>query len=61
LRSAGLLAVQGVGAALAGTAAQLTSPGTAMTLMATASAAVTLVLAARARQDRPVTASVGAS
>ncbi|WP_405948592.1 MFS transporter [Streptomyces prunicolor] len=61
LRSAGLLAMQGVGAALAGTAAQLTSPGTAMTLMATASVAVTLVLAAHARQDRPVTAAAGVS
>lgn len=61
LRSAGLLTMQGVGAALAGTAAQLTSPATAMTLMAAGSAAVTGVLAASARQDRPVTVSAGVS
>ncbi|MFD4562187.1 MFS transporter [Streptomyces sp. NPDC058469] len=52
LRSAGMLTMQGVSAALAGTVAQLTSPGTAMTLMALASAAVTLTLAALARQAR---------
>ncbi|MFE9597497.1 MFS transporter [Streptomyces hokutonensis] len=61
LRSAGLLTMQGVGAALAGTAAQLTSPGTAMTVMAAGSAAVTGVLAACARQDRPVTVPAGVS
>ncbi|MBK6017093.1 MFS transporter [Streptomyces sp. MBT53] len=61
LRSAGMLTMQGVGAALAGTAAQLTSPATAMTLMAAVSAAVTGVLAVCARQDRPVTVSAGVS
>nr|WSY54128.1 MFS transporter [Streptomyces sp. NBC_00886] len=52
LLSAGMLTMQGVGAAIAGTVAQLTSPGTAMTLVAAASAAVTLTLAALARQAR---------
>ena len=52
LRSAGMLTMQGVGAALAGTAAQLTSPATAMTLMAVASVAVTLTLALLGRQTR---------
>ncbi|MFJ5301088.1 MFS transporter [Streptomyces sp. NPDC088350] len=52
LRSAGMLTLQGVSAALAGTLAQLTSPGTAMTLMATASTTVTLTLAVLARQER---------
>ncbi|MGF1237523.1 MFS transporter [Streptomyces sp. 2-6] len=45
LHSAGMLTTQGVGAALAGTAAQLTSPAVAMTGTAAASAAVTLALA----------------
>ena len=45
LRAAGMLTMQGVAAALAGTVAQLTSPGTAMTVMAAASLAVTLTLA----------------
>ncbi|MFF3845723.1 MFS transporter [Streptomyces sp. NPDC002328] len=45
LHSAGMLTAQGVSAVLAGTAAQLTSPATAMTTMALASAAVTLTLA----------------
>ena len=52
LRSAGMLTMQGVGASLAGTAAQLTSPATAMTLMAVASIAVTLTLALLGRQTR---------
>ncbi|WP_033287306.1 membrane protein [Streptomyces sp. NRRL F-525] len=52
LRSAGMLTMQGVGAALAGTAAQLTSPATAMTLMAVTSVAVTLTLALLGRQAR---------
>ncbi|WOX10362.1 MFS transporter [Streptomyces sp. N50] len=52
LRSAGMLTMQGVGAALAGTVAQLTSPATAMTLMAVASVAVTLTLALLGRQTR---------
>ncbi|MFJ9726160.1 MFS transporter [Streptomyces sp. NPDC101209] len=45
LHSSGMLTMQGVAAALAGSVAQLTSPATAMTVMAAASAAVTLVLA----------------
>ncbi|EFF91576.1 integral membrane protein [Streptomyces sp. e14] len=45
LHSAGMLTTQGVGAALAGTAAQLTSPAVAMTGTAAASVAVTLALA----------------
>ncbi|MYX26589.1 MFS transporter [Streptomyces sp. SID8381] len=45
LHSAGMLTTQGVGAALAGAAAQLTSPAVAMTGTAAASAAVTLALA----------------
>ncbi|MFF4756279.1 MFS transporter [Streptomyces sp. NPDC002514] len=51
LHSAGMLTMQGVGAALAGSAAQLTSPGTAMTVLAAASLAVTLALAAAGRGD----------
>jgi len=51
LLSAGMLTMQGVGAALAGSVAQLTSPATAMTLMAAASAAVTLTLATLARRE----------
>uniref|UniRef100_A0AAU2VE97 MFS transporter n=1 Tax=Streptomyces sp. NBC_00003 TaxID=2903608 RepID=A0AAU2VE97_9ACTN len=46
LHSSGMLTFQGVGAALAGTVAQHTSPGTAMAVMAAASITVTLVLAA---------------
>jgi hypothetical protein len=38
------VALQGIGALLAGSLAQLTSPATAMTLMAIASLAVTLTL-----------------
>ncbi|MEW5352767.1 MFS transporter [Streptomyces sp. 16-176A] len=45
LHSAGMLTTQGVGAALAGAAAQLTSLAVAMTGTAAASAAVTLALA----------------
>jgi MFS family permease len=45
LHSAGTLTMQGAGAAIAGAVAQLTSPGTAMAVMAAASVAVTLVLA----------------
>ncbi|MFE2267415.1 MFS transporter, partial [Streptomyces griseosporeus] len=41
LQSAGTMTLQGVSAALAGTAAQVTSPGVAMTAMAGASLAVT--------------------
>lgn len=45
LHTSGMLTMQGVGAALAGTAAELTSPPTAMAVIATASTAVTLALA----------------
>ncbi|NUT47602.1 MAG: MFS transporter [Saccharothrix sp.] len=51
LHSTGMVAMQGVGALVAGTAAQLTSPGTAMTLMAACSITVTLVLAALTRRE----------
>jgi hypothetical protein len=45
LHSSGMLAMQGVGATLAGAVAQLTSPQAAMAAMAGASVAVTLALA----------------
>ncbi|MEV0175783.1 MFS transporter [Streptomyces sp. NPDC050803] len=45
LHSAGMLTLQGVSATLAGSVAQLTSPATAMTVMAGASLAVTACLA----------------
>ncbi|MDO0914108.1 MFS transporter [Streptomyces sp. DT2A-34] len=44
LHGSGMLTMQGVSAALAGSVAQLTSPATAMTVMAVASLAVTLSL-----------------
>ncbi|MFI9602796.1 MFS transporter [Streptomyces sp. NPDC052043] len=53
LHSAGMLTLQGVGATLAGTLAQLTSPATAMTATAAASAAVTLTLATASRRPAP--------
>ncbi|WP_030668656.1 MFS transporter [Streptomyces cellulosae] len=53
LDSAGRLTLQGVSASLAGTTAQLTSPGTGMTVMAAASATVTLVLVATGRRRAP--------
>ena len=52
LHSSGMLAMQGVGAALAGAIAQQTSPATAMAVMAAASLAVTVALAPGLR-DRP--------
>ncbi|WP_316749386.1 MFS transporter [Streptomyces herbicida] len=64
LHSAGMLTLQGVSAALAGSVAQFTSPATAMTVMALASTGVTLALAtaarwapAREREPRPAAAS----
>ncbi|MGW0962109.1 MFS transporter [Streptomyces gelaticus] len=51
LHSSGMLTMQGVAAALAGTVAQWTSPATAMTVMAAASIAVTLALTAAGRRD----------
>ncbi|GAA0424752.1 membrane protein [Acrocarpospora corrugata] len=55
LQSSGLLTMQGVGSAVAGTIAQLTSPATAMGFMAVASVAVTLALAPGLRppSERP--------
>jgi predicted MFS family arabinose efflux permease len=52
LQSSGVLTMQGVGAALAGAVAQLTSPSTAMAVMAAASVAVTLGLAPGLRSDQ---------
>ncbi|KOG75982.1 hypothetical protein ADK77_00640 [Streptomyces antibioticus] len=60
LHTTGMAALQGVGAALAGTLAQLTSPATAMTLMAAASVTVTLTLAALDRHGRRQSAAPGA-
>ena len=52
LHSSGTLTMQGVGAAIAGAVAQLTSPGTAMAVIAAASVAVTLFLAPGLRPGR---------
>ncbi len=52
LHSSGMLAMQGVGAAVAGAVAEQTSPGAAMAVMAAISVAVTLVLAPGLRPDR---------
>ncbi|MGW4224775.1 MFS transporter [Streptomyces bauhiniae] len=49
LHSAGMLTMQGVSAAVAGSLAQVTSPATGMTVMAGASVAVTLALALAGR------------
>ncbi|MET7851621.1 MFS transporter [Streptomyces avermitilis] len=51
LHATGMSALQGVGAALAGALAQLTSPAAAMTLMAAGSITVTLALAALGRHE----------
>ncbi|MFF4661703.1 MFS transporter [Streptomyces sp. NPDC001282] len=51
LHASGMLTMQGVAAALAGSVAQLTSPGTAMAVMAGASLTVTLALAAAGQRD----------
>ncbi|MFH0176410.1 MFS transporter [Streptomyces cacaoi] len=51
LHATGMAALQGLGAVLAGTLAQLTSPATAMTLMAAGSVTVTLTLAALGRHE----------
>jgi len=53
LHSAGMLVMQGVGAAIAGAVAERTSPGTAMAVMAMISTAVTVALAPGLRPDRP--------
>jgi hypothetical protein len=63
LAGSGMLAMQGVGAAVAGTVAQLSSPGMAMAAMAALSLAVTLALApglrpaARDRDDASTAAA----
>jgi MFS family permease len=54
LHYSGMLAMQGVGAALAGAVAQRTSPTTAMAVMAAVSVAVTLALAPGLRSAEPV-------
>ncbi|GKQ36746.1 MFS transporter [Streptomyces sp. A012304] len=54
LHSAGMLTLQGVSASLAGAVAQLTSPATAMTVMALASVVVTVTLALASRPWTPV-------
>ncbi|WP_217238461.1 MFS transporter [Streptomyces sp. AC555_RSS877] len=59
LHATGMAALQGVGAVLAGTAAQLTSPATAMTLMATGSVTVTLTLVALGRREERQPAAPG--
>lgn len=59
LHATGMAALQGVGAALAGTLAQLTSPATAMTLMAAGSVTVTLTLAALGRHEKRQSAVTG--
>jgi MFS family permease len=70
LQYSGMLAMQGVGAALAGAVAERTSPGAAMAVMATISVAVTLILAPGLRPGRmpsrpgrpgDLSASLGAS
>ncbi|MDQ1006911.1 putative MFS family arabinose efflux permease [Streptomyces sp. V4I23] len=53
LHHSGMFTLQGIAAAVAGGIAQLTSPGTAMTVMAVASAAVTLALTPGLRRMRP--------
>lgn len=57
LHATGMVALQGIGAVLAGALAQLTSPATAMTLMATASIAVTLTLSALGRREERLPAA----
>ncbi|MFJ8311472.1 MULTISPECIES: MFS transporter [unclassified Streptomyces] len=59
LHSSGMLTFQGIGAAVAGTLAQRTSPGTAMALTAAASIAVTLALAAGSGRIRGPRRPVG--
>jgi predicted MFS family arabinose efflux permease len=53
LVSSGMLTMQAVCAALAGSLAELTSPATAITLLAAASVAVTLALATPLREPAP--------
>ncbi|WP_251061207.1 MFS transporter [Streptomyces sp. ISL-100] len=58
LHSSGMLTAQGVAAAVAGGIAQVTSPATAMTVMAAASVAVTLALTPGLRRLGPAAAGV---
>jgi predicted MFS family arabinose efflux permease len=60
LHSSGMLAMQGVGATLAGAVAQRTSPATAMAVMAAASVTVTLLLAPGLRAQVPGREPAGA-
>ncbi|GGM16162.1 membrane protein [Streptomyces fumigatiscleroticus] len=59
LHATGMAALQGIGAALAGALAQVTSPATAMTLMAAGSVTVTLTLAALGRHEERRSAAPG--
>jgi|SRR4051812_42716329 MFS family permease len=61
LHSSGMLAMQGVGAALAGAVAQHTSPATAMAVMAATSVTVTLALAPGLRRAENPDAVAGAA
>ncbi|MFH8488450.1 MFS transporter [Streptomyces longisporoflavus] len=61
LHSSGMLTMQGVGAALAGGTAQLTSAPVAMAAMATASVAVTLALAPGLRSAAQASRSTAAA
>jgi MFS family permease len=61
LHSSGMLAMQGVGAAIAGTVAQHASPATAMAAMAAVSVTVTLILGRGLRPERKVRYSSPAS
>lgn len=53
LHSAGMLTMQGIGAALAGAVAEYVSPATAMAVMAAVSVAVTVLLAPGLRDEPP--------
>jgi len=55
LHHSGMFTMQGLAAAVAGGIAHVTSPATAMTVMAVASAAVTLALTPALRRMGPVT------
>ncbi|MFG2830148.1 MFS transporter [Streptomyces sp. NPDC048434] len=59
LHFVGMSTLQGVSAALAGTVAQLTSPATAMTVLAAGSVTVTLTLAALGRHEERQSAVPG--
>ncbi|WP_256356075.1 MFS transporter [Streptomyces sp. PKU-EA00015] len=60
LHHSGMFTMQGIAAAVAGGIAQLTSPATAMTVMAVASAAVTLALTPGLRRMRPAAGGIPA-